>query len=106
MAFGCWVHMKKDGVSFIDIPRHLFKLILLRGLFGFMSTMGLYIAIDYLPMSLAVTVYYTQPIIVAIICFLILGERLGKLEILSIFSAMFGVVLLTRPELILPSLAN
>jgi drug/metabolite transporter (DMT)-like permease len=98
--------MKKDRVSFIDIPRHLFKLILLRGLFGFMSTMGLYIAIDYLPMSLAVTVYYTQPIIVAIICFFILGERLGKLEILSIFSAMFGVVLLTRPELIIPSLAN
>ena len=59
LAFGCWIHMKKDGVSFIDIPRHLFKLILLRGLFGFMSTMGLYIAIDYLPMSLAVTVYYT-----------------------------------------------
>jgi drug/metabolite transporter (DMT)-like permease len=43
---------------------------------------------------------------VAIVCFLILGERLGKLEILSIFSAMFGVVLLTRPELIFPSLAN
>jgi drug/metabolite transporter (DMT)-like permease len=71
-----------------------------------MSTMGLYIAIDHLPMSLAVTVYYTQPIIVAIICFFILGERLGKIEILSIFSAMFGVVLLTRPELIMPSLAN
>ena len=51
--------MKKDGVSFIDIPRNLFKLVFLRGIFGFMSTMGLYIAIDYLPLSLAITVYYT-----------------------------------------------
>lgn len=51
--------MKKDRVSFIEIPRHLFKLIMLRGVFGFMSNMGLYIAIDYLPMSLAVTTYYT-----------------------------------------------
>ena len=51
--------MKKDGVSLIDVPRNLFKLVLLRGIFGFMSTMGLYIAIDYLPLSLAITVYYT-----------------------------------------------
>jgi drug/metabolite transporter (DMT)-like permease len=58
LAFGCWIHMKKDGVSFIDIPRNLFKLVFLRGVFGFMSTMGLYIAIDYLPLSLAITVYY------------------------------------------------
>ncbi len=105
LAFGCWIHMKKDGVSFIDIPRNLFKLVFLRGVFGFMSTMGLYIAIDYLPLSLAITVYYVQPIIVAIVCFLLLGERLGKLEILSIFSAMFGVILLTNPQLIFPSLA-
>ena len=69
-----------------------------------MSTMGLYIAIDYLPLSLAITVYYVQPIIVAIVCFLLLGERLGKLEILSIISAMFGVILLTNPQLIFPSL--
>lgn len=106
LAFGCWLHMRLDGVSIIDVPRHLAKLVFLRGLFGFMSTMGLYIAIDYLPLSLAITVYYIQPIIVAINCFFILGERLGKLEILSIFSAMFGVVLLTQPSLILPSIAS
>jgi drug/metabolite transporter (DMT)-like permease len=104
LAFGCWLHMIKDNVSILDVPRPLFKLLLLRGLFGFMSTMGLYLAIDFLPLSLAITIYYTQPIIVAIVCYLVLGEKLGKLEILSIFSAMFGVILLTYPELIFPSL--
>jgi len=59
LAFGCWVHMIKDNVSILDVPRPLFKLLLLRGLFGFMSTMGLYLAIDFLPLSLAITIYYT-----------------------------------------------
>lgn len=59
LAFGCWIHMKRDSVSIIDVPRHLFKFLLLRGVFGFMSTMGLYLAIDKLPLSLAITIYYT-----------------------------------------------
>jgi drug/metabolite transporter (DMT)-like permease len=59
LAFGCWIHMKRDGVNFIDIPRNLFKLLFMRGILGFMSTMGLYLAIDFLPLSLAITIYYT-----------------------------------------------
>ena len=97
LAFGCYIHMAKDKVSFIDIPRHLWKWVLLRAVCGFCSTMGLYCAFDFLPLSLATTIYYVQPIFVAISCFIFLGERLAKIEILSIFSAMFGVILLTRP---------
>lgn len=95
LAVGCVIHMWKDKVNILEIPNHLFPLLLLRGFLGFLSTMGLYLAIDYLPLSLAITVYYIQPIIVAVVCFVFLGERLSKLEILSIFSAMFGVILLT-----------
>jgi drug/metabolite transporter (DMT)-like permease len=51
--------MKRDSVSILDVPSHLFKYLLMRGLFGFMSTMGLYLAIDKLPLSLAITIYYT-----------------------------------------------
>lgn len=59
LAFGCWIHMRRDKLSILDVPRHLFKYLLMRGLFGFMSTMGLYLAIDKLPLSLAITIYYT-----------------------------------------------
>ena len=59
LALGCWLHMLKDKVNFLDMPLHLFKLVMLRGVLGFMSTMGLYMAFDYLPLSLAVTIYYT-----------------------------------------------
>lgn len=43
---------------------------------------------------------------VAFLCFLILGERLGKLEIVSIFSAMFGLILMTNPQVIFPSMES
>lgn len=59
LAFGCLMHMRLDKVSLLDIPRPLFKYLLLRGLFGFLSTMGLYLAIDKLPLSMAITIYYT-----------------------------------------------
>ncbi len=42
----------------------------------------------------------------AILCFLLLGERLGKLEVISVFSALFGVILLFQPSLIFPSLKD
>ena len=53
-----------------------------------------------LTLSFAVSLYYTSPIITAIICYITLGEKLSKLEIIGIFSAMFGVILMTYPELI------
>lgn len=77
---------------------------MLRCLTGFAATITFYEAIDLLPLSLAVTLYYTSPIVTAIVCYVLLGEKLAKLEILSIFSSLFGVILLTKPELIATSL--
>lgn len=51
--------MLKDKVSILDIPKNVFPLLMARGIFGFLSTVGFYLAIDYLPLSLATTIYYT-----------------------------------------------
>lgn len=67
----------------------------MRGIFGFFSATSFFLAIDYLSLSMAVSLYYTSPILTAIICYFVLGEKLAKLEIVGIFSAMFGVILLT-----------
>ena len=80
------------------MPRNLFKLINFRGFIGLISTFSFYLAIDILPLSLGVTLYYTTPIMTALICYIFLGEKLAKLEVLSIFSASFGVIILTKPE--------
>ncbi|CDW82510.1 duf6 domain protein [Stylonychia lemnae] len=106
LAGGSYIHLKKDKLSIIGIPQKLWWLIVTRGLFGLLSTISLYAALDYLPLSQCITVYYTQPIFVAIACYIFLGEKLAKLEIISVFSAMFGVVLLTQPQLIFPSLVQ
>ncbi len=48
--------------------------------------------------------YFTQPISAAIINFIFGGEKLAPLEIASIFSAMFGVVILTYPSILIPGI--
>ena len=35
-----------------------------------------------------------------------MGEKLAKLEVVSIFSSLFGVILLTKPELIFSQMKN
>ncbi len=42
LVSGTLIRLKKDNVSILDIPRHLFKILFLRGLFGFISTASLY----------------------------------------------------------------
>ena len=99
---GSYLHLAKDGKNVIDIPARLWKYIVLRGAFGFISSISFYTAMDYLPLSQTVTIYYVQPIFVALGCFVFLGERLSRLEMVSVFSAMFGVIMLTQPSLIFP----
>lgn len=59
LAIGSYSHLKKDGKSLIDIPQRLWKYILMRALFGFMSSTLMYLSLDYIPLSQGVTVYYT-----------------------------------------------
>eukprot|EP00347_Sterkiella_histriomuscorum_P011188 403373411 len=103
LAAGCYAHIKKDQKNVIDIPNGTWKFVLLRGIFGFCSATSFFLAIDYLNLSMAVSLYFTSPILTALICYMVLGEKLGKLEIIGIFSAMFGVILLTQPEAIFPT---
>lgn len=106
LGTGTYFHVMRDKQNIIAIPGNLFTYIMLRCLAGVTSTFCFYQAIDILPLSLAVTLYYTSPIFTALVCYIFLGERLAKLEILSIFSSLFGVILLTKPQLIFPSMAE
>lgn len=99
LALGCFMHLKIDRTSIFSVPPHLYKIMLLRALFGFCAVIGLYMALEELSMSEAVSLYFTSPIITAILCYFALGEKLSRFEILGIFSSMFGVVLLTQPYL-------
>ena len=103
LAIGCAAHLHRDKMTIMDFPRQLSKLLFLRAWFGFCAVTSLYIALEYLSMSTAASLYFTSPIITAILCYYLLGERLPHLEIVGIFSSMFGVVLLTQPSLFFPT---
>jgi len=72
---------------------------MLRSFFGFLSAIFFVLSLDYLQMSLTVSLYFTSPIFTAILCYFILGEKLGKFDVISIFSAMIGVLLITFPSI-------
>jgi len=53
-----------------------------------------------IPFSLGVVLMFTQPIWAAIFTFIFNGEKLKTLQWVSIFFAMFGVVIMTNPQLV------
>jgi len=56
-----------------------------------------------MPLSISTVIFFTQPILTAVIAFIFLKEKLKIIDIISIFSAMFGLIILVKPKLILGS---
>eukprot|EP00434_Breviolum_minutum_P015018 symbB.v1.2.013243.t1/scaffold891.1/size154755/11 len=67
--------------------------------FGFMS--GYYYAIQHLPLSDAVVITYTSPVITAVAAALLLGEAWGKLDALGSVLCMLGVMLISKPGFVM-----
>lgn len=104
MTLGSYSHCRFRGIDFLKIPDGMGLLLAMRGLFGSLSSLFAFYGIFLMPLSLAVVLYYTQPISASVINCLFNGEKLGALQIISIFSSMVGVVFLTCPEVLIPSL--
>ena len=102
MAVGCYLHTRVSDIDVLLIPRDKAKWVFARALFGYISYMFQFWGIFLLPFSLAVVLYFTQPISASIISFIFNGEKLSCLQIISIFFAMLGVIILTSPSLIFP----
>lgn len=97
MAVGCYGHAKYSRINLLDIPEEKSHYILLRSIFGMFSFSFQFVGIYMLPLSIAVVLYFTQPISASVVNFIFNKETLSKLEIMSIFSAMLGVIILTSP---------
>lgn len=53
-----------------------------------------------LPLSISMVLFWTQPISAIILSRIFIGETLSNMQVFSVGAAMFGVVLLTNPQLI------
>lgn len=107
MSLGCALHAYYAGFSIIDIPSaDVGKWVFLRAFCGFFAFSFQFIGIFLMPLSIAIVLYFTQPISAAVVNFILGGEKLGRHEILSIFSAMLGVVILTTPSTLIPGIKH
>lgn len=68
-----------------------------RGVSGFISTFFYYMALSYAPMAEAVTLSNTYPFLLAILCWIFLGEKIKSFHIVALSVSFIGAVLIIRP---------
>lgn len=89
--------MTKRKVSFLGRPEDR-KLLLLRGVSGFIALSLHFYTLAVLPVGTAVILNYTGPMFVAILAMFFLGEKPGIFLISMVMISFAGLYLLIRPE--------
>lgn len=73
------------------------KVLLLRGVLGFVALSCFYYALIHLPLADATVIQYTNPVWTALLAALFLSEAIGGRELTLSVVSLGGVVLMTRP---------
>ncbi len=68
-----------------------------RGVTGFISTMLYYMALSYAPIAETVTLSNTYPFLLAIFCWIFLGEKIKPFHIVALSLSFIGAVMIIRP---------
>ena len=92
--------MIRKKVSFLGKPERR-KLLLFRGITGFLAVMLHFYTIAQLPVGTAVMLNYTAIIFLAVLSILFLGEKPGVFLISMILTSFVGVYLLVDPRFFL-----
>ena len=102
MATGAYSHGKFIyKIDPWDIEKDMRWLMLWRSVFGTMAFYFELIAIYLMPISLAIVLYFTQPVFASLFGFLFNGEKLNKFDLAGVIFSLIGVVIVSKPGLIL-----
>lgn len=82
---------------------HNQRLLVTRGVLGFIALSGFYYAVVHLPLADATVIQYTNPVYASLLAVPFLGERLRVRELVSVATSLAGVVLVMRPSLLFGS---
>jgi drug/metabolite transporter (DMT)-like permease len=74
------------------------RLLLLRGLFGFLSYLGYYLAIAALPLAEVVTIVFSAPIFITVLSVVLLKEKVGARRWSAILVGFLGVIIVVGPR--------
>lgn len=64
---------------------------------AFLGTTGYYLAIQYTDLSKATALYWTNPMITAVIAYFFINEHINFIDWLSIFVSFFGILVIENP---------
>jgi drug/metabolite transporter (DMT)-like permease len=73
------------------------RILVLRGIFGTVSFFCLLKSMAMIPLSLAMVLFYTYPIFAAFFSFLLIGEKIGKKDLVLIGTGLVGIYVLINP---------
>ena len=79
------------------LPGGNLKLLIWRGIFGFLAMLLFFYTITKIPLGEAITLNKTSPLFVSILAFFLLHEKLSPLGIFSLLIGFLGVILITKP---------
>eukprot|EP00193_Tetraselmis_chui_P000098 CAMPEP_0177757136 /NCGR_PEP_ID=MMETSP0491_2-20121128/3482_1 /TAXON_ID=63592 /ORGANISM="Tetraselmis chuii, Strain PLY429" /LENGTH=379 /DNA_ID=CAMNT_0019272767 /DNA_START=153 /DNA_END=1289 /DNA_ORIENTATION=- len=71
-----------------------------RGLVGSSAMLLFYVGLQSTPLADAQTVFFLYPAATALMAFLLLGERLGVLQVAGVLASVAGVVLIAHPPML------
>src|SRR5687767_12954060 len=81
------------------------SLLIIRGILGAAALTCFYYSIVHLPLAEATVIQYTNPVFAALLAGVLLGERLGRRELIGVAASMIGVLLIARPSFLFASSA-
>ena len=72
--------------------------LILRSVCAFLGVSGFYLALEYTDLSKATTLYWTNPMMTAVISYFVLNESLNFVDWLAIFVSFFGILVIENPQ--------
>lgn len=90
----------RQGHSFVPTE---WRLVLLRALLGFVALSCYFYSIIHLPLADATVIYFTNPVITALVAAVVLREHMGWQEIALVSLSLLGVLAVARPSFLFGS---
>ncbi|WP_424927457.1 DMT family transporter [Amaricoccus tamworthensis] len=85
------------GFQWSELRSGSMGLVILRSIMLALSTVLNFIAIQYLPITLTSTILFLAPVLVCVLSWPMLGERVGQFRTLAILAGFAGILVAIRP---------
>ena len=85
---------KARGIDILDVPKDLRKILVMRGIYGALAHSAYLTSLNLLEISKTSVIFWTNPMMVAIIAFFKLNEKISRYDVAAIVIAFLGVILI------------